>query len=217
MSDWPFPIQTLDDELQVWQLWAIYDYQIGTLAGSRWHFVTRRDVGVTAETLVELWQDLLQHWYVMRRPGDWTLVKLVVVDWWPGTRPEYVYTYDPPVGDGGAGYGTPPQVSPVLTWISGHPGRSYRGRTFWGPVLREHANEGQLTVDGIDAPDGFGFDLTFLFGPTGPFRGVEFAVITRQHDGAPTDPPKWVRPTFFGVDVNLRTMRRRQTAPVIRV
>lgn len=217
MSDWPFPIQTLDDELQVWRLWAVYDYQIGTLAASRWHFVTRRDVGVTKATLVELWQDILQDYYTMNRPTDWTLVKLVVEDVWPGVQAEYVYTYAEPVNPGPGGYGTPPQVTPVLTWISGHPGRSYRGRTFWGPVLRDHANEGFLDVDGRDAPNHFGDTLTFMFGPTGPFRGVEFAIITRQHNLAPTDPPKWTRPTFFGVDSSLRTLRKRQTMPVVRI
>lgn len=214
---WPLPIQTLTDELQVWRLWAVYDYQTGTLASSRWCFVTLRDVGTTQAELVELWRDTLEEYYCMNRPTDWTLIRLAVEDAWPGTAAEQLFEYTLPFNPGPGGPGTPPQVTPVLSWLSGHPGRSYRGRTFWGPVLREHADEGFLNVDGRFAPGRYGDLLTTEFGPLQPVWIPAFAVLSRQHDFSSTDPPEWVRPRFEGVDASLRTLRRRQTMPVIRL
>jgi hypothetical protein len=205
----------LNDGLQVWRLWAVYDYQTGFLASSRWCFVTLRDTGITQQDLAELWSDVLQDYYTMNRPTDWTLVRVAVEDVWPGTAAEWVYTYPVPVNPGPGGPGTPPQVSPVLPWDGGHPGRSYRGRTFWGPVLRAHADEGFLNVDGRSAPNFFGFELANQFGPAGDFNLIPFAILSRQHDLTPTNPPQWVRPRYFGVDSSLRTIRRRQKMPRI--
>jgi hypothetical protein len=135
---------------------------------------------------------------------------LSVRDYWPGTRADYEYVYPEFYGPDSDDYGTPPQVSPVLPWTSGHPGRSYRGRTYWGPVRREHADEGFLDVDGRDAPIAYGNAITNHFAGTLPFAAPEFAIVSEYHDGEPTYPPKFVLPAFFGVDAFLRTQRRRQ-------
>ncbi len=210
---WPYPIQTLAEDDQVWQLWALYNYQTPGLQGSRWNFVTKQLPGQTQEALANLWREFLEPYYTALRPGDWTLHHLAVVDLFPGTQAEWTYMYPPDYGPDSSGAGTPPQVSPVLTWDGGHPGRSYRGRTYWGPIRRVHADEGFYNVDGRDPPINFGNTITFNFAPIFPISGPFFVVLTKQHDLSPTTPAQYVYPAFFGVDSSLRTSRRRQTMP----
>lgn len=210
---WPYPIQTLDDSHQVWQLWAIYNYQVPNLQGSRWNFVTLRAPTQTQEALANLWREFLEPYYVARRPGDWSLHHLAVVDLWPGIQPEWQYVYPPDYGPDSSGKGSPPQISPVLTWEGGHPGRSYRGRTYWGPIRTTDYDEGFYNVDGRLPPIQFGNTITFNFSPVLPINGPFFVVLSRQHDLTPTTPAQYVYPAFFGVDSSLRTVRHRQTMP----
>lgn len=201
----------LNDELQVWELRACWPSTEFHVASSAWSFVTLRDVGTTQAELVDAWRDSLETPYTGRRPDGFVLFRLVVVDVWPGLQLDYVHTY--PFGGyspDSTGDSVPIQCGPVISWRTGLAGRSYRGRTYWGPVRASDVPGGyHLVGDGLGAIRTFAFNMIRDFGPLVPISTPGFAIISRRHDGVLLDPPVFSRPESYHVDSNMRTVRTR--------
>ena len=213
----PSPIQVLNDDLQVWQVWAVWQYVYPYQGTSRWSFVTVREGGVDQAEMLAQWRAALEPSWVARRPLEWGMDHYKVVDEWPGVRADYIDDTMTGLIPDSSGEGTPPQVSPVINWQSGHPGASYRGRTFWGPVREADTHEGVFETTGIVPLQDFHSFMIGTFGPLEPPDTPAFAIISRQHNNVPTYPPEWVRPYISGVDIYLRTRRSRDHYPIYRV
>lgn len=209
------PIVPLTDELQVWELRACWPSSVDHRASSAWSFVTLRDVGTTQAELYALWQDILEGPYVAQRPNGFRLDRVIVTDTWPGTMADYVVDYawpGPPFE--GTGEATHQALSPVISWRSGNPGRSYRGRTFWGPIRRDDMGSGNVLIEPTwGAITWFATQMIREFGPLVPISTPGFAIISRQHDGSPTSPPVFVRPEYALVDRHVHVLRRRLKEP----
>lgn len=213
----PAPIQVLNDDVQVWEVWAVWQYVFPHQGASRWAFVTERFSEVRQAEMLALWRATLETSWVARRPLEWGMDHYMVRDVWPGVEADWIDdTMDGLVQDS-SGEGTPPQVSPVINWQSGHPGRSYRGRTFWGPIREADTHEGRFTTTGIVPLQNFHAFMSGTFGLLAPPDTPAFAIVSRQHDNVPTDPPEWVRLYHSSVDIYLRTRRSRNRYPIFRV
>jgi hypothetical protein len=209
------PIVPLTDELQVWELRACWPSSVEHRASSGWSFVTLRDVGTTQAELYEMWRDILEGPYTTLRPAGFRLDRVVIVDTWPGLVADFVVDYPwpgPPFE--GEGEPTHQAVSPIISWRSGNEGRSYRGRTFWGPIRQEFVGEGNRIIPPASgAIEWFATQMIRQFGPLQPVFVPGFAIISRRHNGSPNVPWTFVRPEYALVDLNIRTIRRRLKEP----
>jgi hypothetical protein len=183
------------------------------VASSAWSFVTARTFGVPREELVAQWESDLRPYYVAKRPIDWRLLRLVVVDVFPHEQEELVVEYDPP------GYGpdsdlepTPPQLSMLISWRSELAGRSHRGRTFWGPSRLSDVLDGQRVTNvegGTDPLDNFAFTMVENFRSGNLLGRPVHSIISRHLDGEPREPWVFVPVTDYKPDYILRTVRKR--------
>lgn len=187
------------------------------MASSAWSFVTARTFGVQPAELVAQWRTSLEEAYCARRPAAFILVRLVVVDRWPGTQADYVYDYPDggilPDSDGAA---TAPQLSMVLSWRTELAGRSHRGRTYWGFVRQLDVSDGLVVtnIEGGTVPiRTFGFNMNRDFGSGNLLGYPVHSIISRRHDGLVRDPPVFIPVVSAEADVMLRTIRKRNDNP----
>jgi hypothetical protein len=202
----------LAPEHQVWELRALWQYEDERLHGSRFVFVTLRELGTDAPTLWQMWDDNCREAFTAHRPADWQLRKAAVHDLWPATAEAWEHDYPsnlygPHVGTNGL----PGPVTPLLEWITEYAGRSYRGRTFWGPIRSDEAIDSFATGDCWNNITTFAENMIFTFGSGAalfPHLPGLF-VISRVHDGVQRPTP-WVSAVEHAkVQKWLRTNRKR--------
>jgi hypothetical protein len=204
----PEPLGDLERILELRAQWVIPSRSAGE---SRWRFWMRTTEEFDQfETLGERWRDHLKVFFTLDRQGDFTLDQVIVRQ----IAPESDRVLIVPVGESFHGTDSlegPPQASPIITWRSDFPGRSYRGRTYWGPIGINHMIDGGPDHDVLGTVDNFAFTMldVFQFGPLTAFD-PHFCIFSRQHDNAPDLPGRVAFVTHYTVQPYLATQRRRQ-------
>lgn len=192
MSLFPVP-PALDDTKFVMQVRAQWDVIFTGRGESSWSFVADRTVSPEDQMdgLAALWLANIKPFWVARRPPEWHFTDLVVEDRWPGTHAAHVITIDE-YGEDGPYNGAPVQLSPILTLYSSYPGRSYRGRTFWGQIRVEDLQGSNMTEDLWNALNSWADAMhdTFCIPPLFPSDPI-LSIVSRQHDNAPAVPPRY--------------------------
>lgn len=155
------------------------------------------------------WQTYLQVHFRAARATAWLLERVIVEDIWPGERAALVNNVNlspiPPF----AGPGTPGQVSPVISWRTGDPGRSNRGRTYMGPYTLESAEDDNVVDPGLSAVYDFAEAMINRFGP-GTLPGLpRFVILSRQEDGMPIVPGAYCLVETYYFLERWATQRRR--------
>ena len=126
-----------------------------------------------------------------RRPPEWHFTRILVEDRWPGTADPLEVTVDE-YGPAGPYSGAPVQLSPILTLYSVYSGRSYRGRTFWGQIRVEDLEGSNLTNAMWNALNSWADAMYDTFCAPSLFPSdPKLAIVSRQHDGAPSVPPRY--------------------------
>jgi hypothetical protein len=206
------PPSELNDETLVLQLraqWALSPFGGGE---SSWSFVMVRTGFVDqAAELRDRWFDQIKPLFMARRPSDFELVQVVIEDRWP--------QIDPPIfidvnewGDPANPQSAPPQITPVVSWYSNYPGRSYRGRTYWGAVRFDDIQGGGVNSDLLVALGAFvsGMDAQFI-GPTGITQHPKLATVSRRHNGVPEPKGRYALTRLGIARFYLGIQRRRLT------
>jgi hypothetical protein len=206
-------IVPLGDVHQVWQVRAQWTSEGFSSGESSWSFVDVRYPGDDGSHLYDLWAANLEPLFMTARPVNWALEQVVVEDRWPNTKPPFVANYGSGLQPDSSGASAPPAATPIITWTSAHPGRSYRGRTYWGPIRMADIDDGwHLGGDAETAVYMFGLAMMDTFGGSlDPSRPV-FSIVSRTHDGMPRVPLVFVEVTAFNDRQYLGTVRKRNRA-----
>lgn len=180
------PPPELDNLVTVLQLRAQWDVAFTGRGESSWSFVMFRTALVDQKAgLWELWRDNIKPLWMARRPPEWHFTRVIIEDRWPGTSVPLEVTINE-YGPSGPYSGAPVQVSPIVTLYSNYPGRSYRGRTFWGQIRvqdLEGSNVSEPMWTALDAWADAMFD-TFCGSPIIDVDPT-LCIVSRRHDGAP--------------------------------
>jgi hypothetical protein len=207
-GDQPEPLGELERILELRAQWSIPGRAGGE---SRWRFWMRQTNEFDQfQVLWERWRDHLKVFFMNHRQGDWTLSQVLVNQVSPVSIEQLIV----PIGEGvmgTTGYEGPPQVGPLITWRSDFAGRSYRGRTYWGPIGINHMDTGSYDHAVAVNLDDFAFTMldVFQFGPLTAFD-PHFCIFSRQHDGVPDLPGRVAFVTHYTIPNFLATQRRRQ-------
>jgi hypothetical protein len=207
----PFPQPPeLNDTLTVLQLRA--QWQLGHMARgeSSWSFIMIRNGLVDQPALVwDMWHAALYDLWTRRRPSVWTFTQAVVQDRYPGVRPDLIIPLNAP-GGGSSADSAPGQFGPVISWRSVYPGRSYRGRTYWGPVMRDDLEESFVNnACGGDIETWAEIMMdTFAHGFVGE-TSPQFAIVSRRHNKMPEPIGRFALVDYFMPVRVMGTMRRR--------
>lgn len=199
---------------RVWSLSARWSYSGFGLSESSWTLISSTAMENADSLIYLVWSSYLEDLFCTARPSEWELDFIVIKDVYPGTKPERTIEYIPGRFPDSLGKGCAPQVSGLLSWRSGAIGRSWRGRTFWGPVRdADMESDGFIGGDARAAMSDFGDAMFFHWGPTIPVFFPFRAVISHQHDLVPLDPPWFIRPQYFNILRYAKTIRRRNHSP----
>jgi hypothetical protein len=102
------------------------------------------------------------------------------------------------------------QVAALISWQTARAGRSYRGRTYLGPVPGTFAAGSTLITAGTNAYNAFIAAMMGAYGPAGSDADFELAIISRVQAGTELTTPI-ATPVVSGVVRNvLATQRRRR-------
>jgi hypothetical protein len=212
----PSSIVPITDSVQVWQLRAQWSYNGYQFSESSWSFVNFRDATWDGAGVYDLWASGPEALFCAMRPDAWQLEQVIVEDRHPQTLAPLVVGYLPAVRPDSLERGTPPQVSALLSWRTGNAGRSYRGRTYWGPVRdSEVDSDGFLGGATREAMYEFAQSMLFTFPATGGLADPQFVIVSRTHNGAPRVPPVFTRPEFHFEVRYVKTIRKRNRTPSI--
>lgn len=204
------------DGIQIWQLRAQWSYSGFGISESSWSFGDVYGVPNGAEQLYTDWADNLEDLYCTARPDFWQLEGIMVEDRFPGIRPPLVINYVPQRFPDSSGKGCPQQISGLISWRTGLPGRSYRGRTFWGPVrVDDMESDGFIGGDARAAMSDFGDIMLALFNGPPPGLRPRFVIVSRTQNGAPRVPPVFTIPEFDNTVRWAKTIRRRNHSPAL--
>lgn len=201
----------VDDETKVLELRAQWRVPGISSGESRWRFIMLRSGLLDQrQALADMWLAGVGEPWERFREDTWTLERLVVRDLWPATEPDLIV----PVGfvfSGGEGDQGPPQATPVITWRSDFIGRSYRGRTYWGPVRYPDLDHGTYVGGVAGAVSAFANAMMDTFGGPG-LSAIDphFIIFSRQHNGVPEPRGRYAPVTSFTQQPYLGTQRRRQ-------
>jgi hypothetical protein len=185
MPGFPQPPE-LNVTLAVYQLRAQWTLAHMARGESSWSFIMIRNGLVDQPFIVyNLWQAACLDLWTRRRPTSWTLNQVVVQDRYRTVRPDLIVPLDMP-GGGSSATSAPGQFGPLISWRSAYAGRSYRGRTYWGPVMRDDLDEAFVNNACSNDVEDFAQAMidTFTHGfvsETSP----QFAIVSRRHDNAP--------------------------------
>lgn len=102
------------------------------------------------------------------------------------------------------------QVATLIGWQTSRAGRSYRGRTYLGPVPGVYATQSRLIAAGVTAYAAFVSAMLGVFGPAGSSANFQFAVISRVQNGAVLGVPIATGITSGIARTVLATQRRRR-------
>jgi hypothetical protein len=204
------PPSELNDETLVLQLRAQWDLNPFGGGESSWSFVMVRTGFVDqAAELRDRWMDHIKPLYMARRPSNFELVEVIIEDRWP--------QIDPPIfidvnefGDSANPQSAPPQITPVISWRSEYPGRSYRGRTYWGGVRFDDIEGGGCSVPLLATLQDFvdGMDEHF-FTTAGLGVSPRLATVSRRHNGVPEPKGRYVFTRLGIANLFLGLQRRR--------
>lgn len=204
----PAPV---DDNLKVLELRAQWSI-LGRAGGeSRWRFVMLRTGLFDQQVkLWEMWRDNLEDYWMENRAEGWKFEQVIVRDLWPGTAADLVVPVGVVIPGDGDDQG-PPQVGPIITWRTDFRGRSYRGRTFWGPIRWADLDQGQYDHTIWVILDNFAFTLLDVFSLGHPLAiEPNFIVFSQQHNMMPDLPGRYAPVTSYNIPRYLATQRRRQ-------
>lgn len=209
-------IVPLGPDLQVWQLRAQWTSQGFSSGESSWSFISVRDPADFGADLYGLWQANLEALFCAARPVNWALEVIRIEDRFPQTKPALIVGYSSGLQPDSSGEAAPPATTPIITWRSDHPGRSYRGRTYWGPIRTADISDGwHLTGDAETAIYEFANAMMDNHGPFSPPDNPAFAIVSRTHDSVPRDVLVFTRVVSFYDRQYLGVVRRRNRAPRI--
>jgi hypothetical protein len=201
----------VDDNLKVLELRAQWSVPGIASGESRWRFVMlRTGLFDQQQALADRWLANLYTPWITGRAGTWTFERVVVRDLWPGTAPDLVVPvgYVDPDDNGEQG---PPQASPIITWRTDFIGRSYRGRTYWGPVRWPNLDSGTYTGVVEIAVSQLATLMMDTFAGGG-LSAVDphFIIFSKQHNGMPEPKGRYAPVTSYTRQPYLATQRRRQ-------
>lgn len=204
----PEPLGDLERILELRAQWSI----TGRAAGeSRWRFWMRTTNEFDQFALLwQRWRDSLKTYWQANRAGGFTFEQVLINQIAPASLEQLIV----PIGEEDSGDPDeqgPPQATPIITWRSDFPGRSYRGRTYWGPIRWPDITGGTYDHTVHVLLDNFAETMldVFQFGPLTAFD-PHFCVFSRQHDGAPDLPGRVAFVTHYDIPQYLATQRRRQ-------
>lgn len=207
------PIVPLGPTHQVWQLRAQWSSNGFAGGESSWSFVQIREADDFGEDLYLLWQTYLEGLFCTARPNGWALEDVLIEDRFPHVKPTLVIDYGGGLSPDSSGNNAPPEATPIITWRTGNIGRSYRGRTYWGPIRTADIDDGwHLGGDAEAALFDFGLAMVTQFGPTIPGFSPHMAIISRQHNGVPRPVGVFSVVEAFTDRQYLGTVRRRNGA-----
>lgn len=201
----------VDDEMLVLQLraqWAVPGVGRGE---SAWNFLHLASGLVDQQQVLwERWRDNCKVYWMQERSDDWIFERVVIQDKWPGIRPDLVIDLNEPGAEDSNGIG-PIQSSPLITWQTGLIGRSYRGRTYWGPVRIDDMIHGGFVEVVRVQMDNFAFTMMEQFA-SDPMIAMDphFIIFSRQHDGVPEPKGRYALVSGYRISPFLATQRRRQ-------
>jgi hypothetical protein len=204
----PEPLGDLERILELRAQWSIPGRAGGE---SRWRFWMRTTNEFDQFALLwARWEAELKPWWIANKAPGWTFDQVLINQIAPASLEQLIV----PIGEetpGDSDFQAPPQASPIITWRSDFPGRSYRGRTYWGPVRWDDLGEGTVVGSVLGPMNGFANAMldTFQFGPLTAFD-PHFCIFSRQHDGVPELPGRVAFVTSFTVQPYVATQRRRQ-------
>jgi hypothetical protein len=210
MTDESLPAE-VDDNLKVLELRAQWSVPGISSGESRWRFVMlRTGLFDQMQALADRWLEQIEEPWEEFREDTWTFERVVVRDLWPATAPDLIV----PVGfvfTGALEDQGPPQASPIVTWRSDFIGRSYRGRTYWGPVRYPDLNAGTYVGGVQGAVNSFANAMMDTFAGGGlDAIDPHFIIFSRQHNGVPEPKGRYAPVTSFTQQPYLGTQRRRQ-------
>jgi hypothetical protein len=204
----PEPLGDLERILELRAQWSI----TGRAGGeSRWRFWMRTTNEFDQFALLwQRWRDHLKVFWMANRAEGFTFDQVIINQIAP-VAPEQLIV---PLGEIVPGDGDdqgPPQATPIITWRSDFVGRSYRGRTYWGPIRWRDMSEGTYdhTVHVLIGDFAETMLDVFQFGPMTAFD-PHFCIFSRQHDNMPDLPGRVAFVTHYDVPQYLATQRRRQ-------
>lgn len=185
MPDFTQPPEISDISL-VLQLRAQWKLQDQGRGESSWSFIMLNVDPVAQKGILwGKWHDFVKPHWMARRPTSWLLERVIVEDRFPGTTVPLVVDINE-FGPGPSSNSSPVQTGPVVSWRTSFPGRSYRGRTYWGPIMADDLEDAFITTDLIDEIDDWIDSMFAAFYVEGR-SPVEpsFCIISRRHNNTP--------------------------------
>lgn len=165
------------------------------------------NAGIHEQKLIlwDMWQTACKSYWMARRPASWHFDRVLIEDRYPGETVPLEIPIDED-GPEASFASSPPQWTPVISWRTEYPGRSYRGRTFWGPFLLADVDETTPSTELENANDAFAFQMLSQFG-VGVRSETEphFVIVSRRHDNMPEPVGRfasvtdWRAPHYFGI------------------
>jgi hypothetical protein len=200
------------DELNtVTQLRLQWSYGLSGEGESDLAFVLPSADSTPFDTVYTAWQLHLQDLFRAYRPDGWRLDTVIVHDLWPGARADVVHDVrlEPIPLDGGVGLA--PQLTGLISWRSGTPGRNQRGRMYYGPLYGAESLGENINGFGYLSMFNFGETMQAIFMETAIPPIPRFVVFSRYTDGVRDDPPFYVPITYYDSKFRWATQRRRMT------
>lgn len=183
----PFDLgMELNDAFTVLQLRAQWTLGSQARGESSWSLILFRNGLIDQPALVwDMWHANCYAPWRERRPTSWVMNRGVVQDRYPGVRPDLVIDLNEP-GLGASADSWPGQFGPVISWRTALQGRSYRGRTYWGPGMRDDLESDFINEDCSDNIESFVDSMisTFRAGAVGE-TSPQLAIVSRRHNGLP--------------------------------
>ena len=147
--------------------------------------------------------------FVERRSNEFFVNELRVRQIWPAGVPDYEYpTITGPTGPRPLAP-LPAFVTPKVTWRTGVPGRSYRGRTFFSGFCPDDLNFYQLTDDAVAALEHYAELLLSAFGEGGLYGNYRLGVLSRRLNGHRRPEPVLTPITTYDVLLSTGSNRHR--------
>jgi len=200
----------LNDNMLVLELRAQWTAGHMGRGESSWRFVMLNAGAPTQMAMLwDMWSASCKDRFRARRPTSWTLNQVIIVDKFPAENGDLWIDLNEP-GLGTSEDCAPIQCGPVLTWRTDFPGRSYRGRTYWGPIQRLDLEVTFVTNALINAIEYFGEGMMSQFrwdvrSETEP----HLAIISHQHNLVPEPVGRWADVQYFMPVRVMGTNRRR--------
>jgi hypothetical protein len=208
-----FPLAPeVDDTLRVLKLIVEWEQSPFGAGSSSWHFAMERTALVDQlQGLWDIWEANIKTLWMGRRPADWKLVRAIVREVWPGTTPDLFIDIGEFAGPGATG-GAPVQLTPIIKWLSTLPGRSYRGRTYWGQIALADLAYSSLALPLYIQLTDFASAMETTFFLDAPILGVDpkLCIFSQSHNNAPEPKGRYALVRAWQVPPYVAFQRRRQ-------